>query len=290
MGSGLFTADMLEDPRGDAVRRGTAAPQVDVVRRPLTIGQSEYQKGSKTMTLDVIEHAHDDQRALSPLWRGLFPPGLLEDLRAHPFLTACRDKKVDMRVLRTFLVQQQYYSEHFARYLCALMSGLPEHADVRALAENLFEEMGLDETEAITHAELYRQSMLAAEVEPGSERILPETRNLIDAMFHYCRSSDPLEGLAALCLGAEAIVPEVYGAILTALRSAGVPPAGLRFFEIHVAEDENHAIVMRHIIERLLTAYPYRRSKVLAIAEDMVRLRMAMLDAIYERRPRGRAS
>jgi pyrroloquinoline-quinone synthase len=220
---------------------------------------------------------------LPSLWENLFPFGLLEELRTHAFLTACREGRVDIGTLRRFLIQQHYYSQYFTRYLCAMMANLNENSDVRALAENLFEEMGLNEKGAITHAELYQQCMRAAGTKPGSEPILPETRGLIDAMFHYCRSGDALEGLAALCLGAEAIVPEVYGAVLVALRRAGVPHEGLRFFVLHVSEDEGHAIVMRRIIDKMLAKHPHRRAKVIAIGEDMVRLRMTMLDAVFER-------
>lgn len=222
---------------------------------------------------------HDEQ-VLPALWADLFPPGLLTDLYENPFLQLCRNGKVNHDLLCSFLIQHHYYSQYFTRYLCAMMASLTEQKDVRALAENLFEEMGFDHPDAITHAELYLTSMTTMGIKPGSRPMNIETRHLIDAMFRYCRSPDPLDGLAALCLGAEAIVPVVYGAILTGLKHINVDPKCLKFFELHVAEDEQHAIVMRKIIDDILIKHPHRRAKVLAIGEDMVRLRMAMLNSI----------
>lgn len=227
-----------------------------------------------------LNAAHDDDQLLGDLWSDIFPPGLIESLHAHPFLAACRNGSADHGMLCDFLIQHQYYSRYFTRYLCAMMGSLPEQDDVKALAENLFEEMGLDRPGTETHGELYLKSMAAIGARPGSKPMDPATASLIEAMFTHCRSAEPLEGLAALCLGAEAIVPVVYGAILTALRRLEVAPEGLRFFELHVAEDEDHAIVMRKIIDRLIEGQPQRRENVIAIGRAMVQLRMAMLSAI----------
>jgi pyrroloquinoline-quinone synthase len=219
---------------------------------------------------------------MQQLWEDYFPEGTLAALAAHPFLIACRNGEASLATLRRFLVQHQYYSRNFTRYLCAMMASLPDGDDIRRLAHNLVEEMGLDEPGAVTHAQLFQQALAECGVMPGSAPMLPQTAELIDAMFGYCRSRDPIDGLSALCLGAEAIVPTLYGALLQGLRLAGIRGAGLRFFELHVAEDEEHALTMRDIIERMVTERPRRRARVSAIADDMVALRIAMLDAIHQ--------
>lgn len=91
---------------------------------------------------------------ISSLWADLFPEGLLEELDDHPFLTGCRDGTVRKVAITKFLVQHQYYSSHFNRYLCAMMSSLSSSYDVKELSANLFEEMGLNTPEKITHSEL----------------------------------------------------------------------------------------------------------------------------------------
>jgi pyrroloquinoline-quinone synthase len=193
----------------------------------------------------------------------------------------CRNGAVSLATLRRFLAQHHYYSRNFTRYLCAMMSSLPNSADIRELANNLVEEMGLDKPGAVTHADLYQQALESCWVIPGSDPILPATTELIETMFSYCRSRDPIDGLSALCLGAEAIVPTLYGSLLAGLRNAGITGPGLYFFELHVSEDEGHAMTLRNIIQRLIVERPQRRMKVLAIAAEMVALRMAVLDAIH---------
>lgn len=242
------------------------------------------------MLISEIQTSDRSSSLLTPsLWDDLFAPGLLNELENHPFLRICGEGKAPLALFKAFLVQHSYYSENFTRYLCALMSHLPNGDDVRALAVNLVEETGLDRPDAITHAELYRRCLSEIGVAPRSQPMLPETAALIDTMFHYCRARDPLEGLAALCLGAEAIVPTLYGGILEGLRKAGFDDKQLKFFVLHVSEDEAHALVMREIINRLLREHPHRRSKVIAIGEDMVRIRMAMLDAVLALHPEVQA-
>lgn len=230
--------------------------------------------------MSIVEPLSSPDPSCSVLWESLVPPGLLRTLHDHPFLRRSRGGQAGLPLLRSLLIQHAYYTEHFTRYLCALMSRLPQGDDVRALAANLIEETGLDRPSAVTHAALFRQSLAAIGAAPHSAPPLPETRELIEAMYGYCRAHDPLEGLAAMCLGAEAIVPTLYGAILDGLRHAGIDEADLYFFVLHVGEDEAHALVMRGIIDRLLLERPHRLAKVQAVAEDMVRLRMALLDAV----------
>lgn len=217
---------------------------------------------------------------LSPLWVDMFPAGLLEDLSANPFLTACRAGMVSDAQLRGFLIQHHHYSQYFTRYLCSLMGSLTDLGEFKALSHNLAEELSGNDTDQVSHAELYRETMDELGAVPRSLPVLSSTQALIDAMFRYCRSGDPLDGLAALCLGAEAIVPIVYGPILDALRHRHAPMRALRFFQIHVEEDEQHAIVMREIIDRMIAERPYLRARVVAVGEEMVQLRMAMLSEL----------
>jgi acyl-CoA synthetase (AMP-forming)/AMP-acid ligase II/pyrroloquinoline quinone (PQQ) biosynthesis protein C len=226
-----------------------------------------------TIHTDEAPAAH----LLSPLWADVISAGLLAELHANPFLAACRRGSVTTDQLQEFLIQHRYYSQYFTRYLCSLMGNMGEHDEFKALAENLAEELASGSAEEVSHAEMYLQAMHAMSASPGSRPILASTQQLIDTMFRYCRGSDPLDGLAALCLGAEAIVPVVYGPILDALHQRNAPPEATRFFQLHVEEDEQHAIVMREVIDRMLREKPYRRARVAAVGEELVRLRMAML-------------
>lgn len=226
--------------------------------------------------LDMRADGRNDY-VLSPLWTDLFPEGLLGQLKANPFLVACRNGAVSVDQLRHFLIQHHYYSQYFTRYLCALMGSLTDQREFKDLSHNLTEELSGGDSVDISHAELYRRGMDLMAAVPRSRPLLEGTRQLIDAMFRHCRSSDPLDGLAALCLGAEAIVPLIYGPVLDALRSHNAPAEAEHFFVLHIEEDEEHAIVMRDIIDRMLGERPYLRSRVIAIGEEMIHLRMDML-------------
>ena len=131
-----------------------------------------------------------------------------------------------------------------------------------------------------THAVLDCRCLGEPGLRPCSAPILPETLALIESMFHYCRSLDPLEELAARRLSTEAIVPTPYSGLLEGLRRASYTDAQLYFCVLHLSEDEAHTLVMREIINRLLQDRPHRRAKVLALGEDVVRLRMGLLDSV----------
>ncbi|MQL50508.1 DUF3050 domain-containing protein [Photorhabdus khanii] len=219
---------------------------------------------------------------LSPLWEDIFSKELLEELNSNIFLVACRSGQANQSLLRKFMIQHHYYSQYFTRYLCSLMGGLADQKDFVSLSHNLLEELTGTDAAKISHAELYKKAMAAINAVPKSDAILKSTQQLIDAMFRHCRSDDSLRGLAALCLGAEAIVPLVYGPILDALRSIKASDDALYFFKIHVEEDEDHAIVMRKIIDRMIEENPHRRADVIAVGEEMVRFRMAMLNELYQ--------
>src|SRR5258705_7173800 len=88
-------------------------------------------------------------------WDRLLKPEWLNRLRATSFLTRCRTGVVSRSELQLFLVQHHHYSQHFTRYLCALISNLPDEKDRTALTQNLFDEMGM--LCGDSHAQIYRR-------------------------------------------------------------------------------------------------------------------------------------
>ena len=184
-------------------------------------------------------------------WDSLLKPEWLNSLRATSFLSRCRTGIVSRRELELFLKQHQHYSQHFTRYLCALISNLRNEQDRQVLTQNLFDEMGL--FTGVSHAEIYRR-MLSTIVPSGNDvGVFPATQALIETMLECCRNSRPMVGLGALCLGAEAIVPEVYSTILNGFDAVREPRENLHFFTIHVSDDDEHARTMRNIILRELS-------------------------------------
>jgi pyrroloquinoline-quinone synthase len=206
---------------------------------------------------------------------------LIDDLRSHPFLTLCRQGNASKRAMHVFLEQQALYSRHFTRFLCALMSNLRDNAQVYALAANLFEELGLDDPEAIPHSLLF-QNMLAdfGIRTPCDDDALPGTQVLIDRMYSECRSEDYARGLGALCLGAEALVPAVYSDILTGLKALGYTDEQCAFFHIHIACDDGHAETMQAMLESLALSDVAKIDVIEAAGKRAVEARKAFFDSI----------
>ncbi|NRF72193.1 iron-containing redox enzyme family protein [Aquincola sp. S2] len=177
---------------------------------------------------------------------------LIRRIRSNGFVTRCRDGQVTLDELKRFLVQQGLYSAYFTRYLCALMSNLPSNHEVLELAENLFEELGLDgNVKSTPHHLIYRNMLGRFDLTLQDAEATPGTLALIDTMLWHCRHNNPAFGLGALCLGAEALVPALYADVLAGFKACGVPSEDVDFFRIHVECDDGHAETIRDIMVSL---------------------------------------
>jgi hypothetical protein len=108
----------------------------------------------------------------------------------------------------------------YARYLTALISNMPREEDRHGLLCNLFEEMGLSEPTSVPHTVVYANMLSRLGLNDGPAP-LPTTQALSETMLDCCQSANFMIGLGALCLGAEAIVPELYGSIVQGFLSVG---------------------------------------------------------------------
>lgn len=217
---------------------------------------------------------------LDPKWNELLDASWIQDLDDTPFLTRCREGSVTLFELDTFIIQQFHYARHFTRYLCALMGNLPQESDRSALASNLFEELGLSGGTGVAHAVIYRQMMVERQLDDQGTPAHPETLHLVKSMLTACSNSDPLVGLGALCLGAEAIVPHVYSQIVSGFLSVGESLDRLKFFTIHIEDDDEHAVTMRKIIDREISADPRRRQTLRESARKLLVARGQFMMAI----------
>ncbi|MCX2796291.1 iron-containing redox enzyme family protein [Microbulbifer thermotolerans] len=205
---------------------------------------------------------------------------LIGRLRSHPFLQRCREGAIQLDELKVFLAQQGLYSAYFTRYLCAMMANLPSNREVLALAENLFEELGLEPDSPQPHHEVYRSMLYRFEVSLESAELLPGTSQLIDTMFRHCRDTRPSAGLGALCLGAEALVPAIYGDIVAGFRACGAADGDIEFFLLHIECDDGHAETIRDIMVDIAAADPGQLGIMLAAGSDLVEARLRFFDSI----------
>jgi len=217
------------------------------------------------------------------IWDEWLDNETLHKLINHPLMNAMRRNTVSLSGMRYYLVQHHHYSRNFTRFLCALISKIDNLEDSQHLMENLLEELGIDGDGKVTHAELFQRSLRAVGGQPNTFPPLEETKNFTATVMQYCRNEGALNGLAALCLGAEAIVPMIYEPVLSALASLEVQEEGLEFFRLHIEEDEEHAITMLRILNKLTKNDEKLVEQVKRIGSNTILLRCKMFDAIYDR-------
>jgi pyrroloquinoline quinone (PQQ) biosynthesis protein C len=206
----------------------------------------------------------------------------VDRLREHPFIRRCRDGSITRHELNVFLAQQAKYSGYFTRYLCALISNLHDNDDVLRLAENLAEELGFGEHDSEPHARLFTRMLAELGVQQHEVPTFPETAHLIATALHYCKQRNPAYGLGALCLGAEAIVAPLYSDIIEGFMANGVARERLKFFEIHVECDDDHAATMYDILQRLQDQRPQDAALMLEGAQAMIDARLDFFNGILD--------
>ncbi|MFM0068831.1 TenA family transcriptional regulator [Paraburkholderia aspalathi] len=206
---------------------------------------------------------------------------LSRKIDSHPFLTSCRRGDVPFRALMHFLVQHGKYSAYFTRYLCALISQLKNGSDVLRLAENLAEELGFGHDDVgEPHSQIYAALLSRFDISINDHPTLPETESQIETVFMLCRQPEGIAGLGALCLGAEAIVPTLYSAIMGGFRSHAVSEEDLDFFRIHIECDDGHAETMYRILRDLTADAPEKELCAIQSAEIAINARLRVYDAI----------
>jgi pyrroloquinoline quinone (PQQ) biosynthesis protein C len=217
---------------------------------------------------------------LDPAYGALIDHSWVAELDATPFLTRCREGRASFAELHSYVRQQSYYSRHFTRYLCALLVNITDEADRVELMHNLFEEMGFGDFGNVPHSVIYQCMMKTMGVVLGDEPENAATTRLVDTMLDLASDPNPLVGLAALGLGAEAIVPHVYSQIIRGFVLRGEPQENLEFFHIHVEGDDEHAVTMRKILEREIVADPTQRVVVRNAARRVITARTRFFDEI----------
>ena len=205
-----------------------------------------------------------------------------EEIRRHPFLRACQEGKASLQQLRVFMVQQYKYSVHFTRLLCAMMSSIPTSDDFLKLAVNLCEEIGLVGDGDVPHSKLYKEMLSDFDLDPGQFDTFPETQNFIDTMYLLCRSPDTALGLGAMCLGAEAIVPPLYGDIVDGFTQIGIDGSRVNFFTLHIDCDDGHADTMRETMTAMIHSDPNAAYRMVHAGEIALRARLKMFDRLMK--------
>jgi pyrroloquinoline quinone (PQQ) biosynthesis protein C len=205
-------------------------------------------------------------------------------LREHPFIQRCRNQTASREEMNRFLVQHGKYGAYFTRYLCALMSNLPSAAEVTRLAENLAEEIGFGDDGGVPHSQIYAEMLADFGLDPAEQESYPETEALSQTMLTLCRQPGGAAGLGALCLGAEAVVSEMYSDLVQGFIGCGVDSSRLGFFHLHIECDDAHAATMRDIIATMVEQDPTQRLIVLNAGQVALQARLRFFDGLSKRR------
>jgi pyrroloquinoline quinone (PQQ) biosynthesis protein C len=205
---------------------------------------------------------------------------LVEKARAHSFLQRCQNGSITLDELKIFLVQQGLYATNFTKYLCAAMSNLPGNAEIRPLAQNLFDESGFSGTKP--HAVIYDEMLANFGLGLKGAVPLSGTVKLINEMFRHCRNENPAFGTGALCLGAEALVPYLYTDIVKGFTQCGVNEDRLEFFTLHITVDDEHATTMGEIMASIAKDNPEAIANMVSAGRDLVNARLEFFTSIEE--------
>jgi pyrroloquinoline-quinone synthase len=201
-------------------------------------------------------------------------------LRQHPFIQRCRNGLATREEMNRFLVQHGKYGAYFTRYLCALMSNLPSAAHVTRLAENLAEEIGFGDDGGVPHSQIYAEMLADFGIDPAKQESYPETEALSQTMLTLCRQPGGAAGLGALCLGAEAVVADMYSDLVQGFIGCGIESSRLGFFHLHIECDDDHAATMRDIITTMVEQDPTQRLIVLNAGQVALQARLRFFDGL----------
>lgn len=207
---------------------------------------------------------------------------LTQRLTSHEFMQRCHYGRCDLLELKCFLLQHGIYNSYSTHYLCALMSNLKGRSDIRALAENLFEQLGFSPLEVRPHSDIYREMLGHFSLSLDGAQPTAGTQKLIDTMFRYCRRNNPAWGLGALCLGAQTLAPTLYTGIIAACRALHIDCEQLEFFEIPPHNDDEHTEALIDIMQRTAKQNPEQLNTMLEAGKTLVDARLDFLSDLAD--------
>lgn len=156
--------------------------------------------------------------------------------------------------LRDFVYQYSFYSRHFDAYNEAVLSTVTSPAYRSVILENIADEQGTGEPgfAGLPHRSMFAQFAQRIGIDDAyraSHQPMTTARVWGELFLQKCASPVPGVGLAAISIGTEHIVPDVYSRIMALIaRSSYSQIEENYFFVLHSECDIEHS---RQLIELL---------------------------------------
>jgi len=174
----------------------------------------------------------------------------------HIYFDMLRDlsKTEADHALRDFIYQYAFYSRHFDAFNDAVLSTVESPAYRSVILENIADEQGTGAPgfAGLPHRSMYKQFAERVGVDDAyraANKPMVTAQVWGDLFLQKCASSIPGVGLAAISIGTEHIVPDVYEHILGLIeRSSYSAIEEKYFFVLHSQCDVEHS---RQLIELL---------------------------------------
>lgn len=201
----------------------------------------------------------------------------------HPFLLRFAEGGLGRLQLWAFGLQHYQLVRIFTAYLEALLASVPDPTVRDWIHRVLEDEFARPDVYHRSHPALYRRFLRALDLEPRdweSAEPLPETRAFVTRHIELTSLRHYLVGLGAVGPGHEWSIPEMFTYLVDGLRRSGIPEEALGYFTLHIAQDIEHARLLRAALARFADD-PAHQARILEGARASLEARARFWDGLY---------
>lgn len=173
----------------------------------------------------------------------------------HPLLMRLRHVPFTRADYRIFGLQHYSLVGTFTTYLELLLVKAPSSDQKTWIAKVLVDEYG-EGSDGEDHAALYRGFLRATGSPEGEEyrtRLHAHVTGFVGEHLRICRDEPFLVGLGAVGPGHEWAIPRMFPPIIDGLRRAGFGAEEMRYFTLHVLQDEDHGAWLEEALRTTAT-------------------------------------
>ncbi|MBI4821927.1 MAG: iron-containing redox enzyme family protein [Deltaproteobacteria bacterium] len=207
----------------------------------------------------------------------------------HPLLARVAHVPFTREDYRIFGLQHYALVGTFTLYLEHLLVRGPSSDAKQWLAKVLVDEYG-EGSEGKDHAELYREFLCATGAVPREERrvsLHPDVTGFIAEHLRICQHESFLVGLGAVGPGHEWSIPKMFVQIVRGLRRAGFREDEIRYFTLHMAQDQDHGAWLEEAL-LLFATTPDSQQEIWRGAMLSLRARAKLWSAVQDKIVRWR--